>query len=76
MIRALRAYVESNPELLDGDTQLAALLRQFMLELKHLPNYLSDSPTRDAPAASLGATEEGSDPGGGGGDDPGDNGSY
>ena len=45
------------PELLEGDTQLADLLRKFLLESKHLPNYLlSDSdgqgaPTREEPPA-------------------------
>jgi hypothetical protein len=75
-IAALRTYLKSNPELLDGESQLAALLRQFMLESKHLPNYLSDSPTRDSPGASVGAAEEGSDPGDDGGGDQDDNGSY
>lgn len=58
-VSALRRYLEANPGLLEGDTQLAQLLRTFLLESKHLPNYLtSDSPIGDA----LGEREsEGSD---------------
>jgi hypothetical protein len=41
---ALQLYLERYPELLEGDTQLAELLRMFLLQSKHLPNYLlSDS---------------------------------
>jgi len=58
-ISGLQAYLAVNAELLEGDGQLAILLRRFLLESKHLPNYLSDSPI----AAPL---EEGSDSG----DDP------
>jgi hypothetical protein len=67
-VAALRSYLERNPGLLEGDSQLAVLLRQFLLESRHLPNYLSDSPLSD----TLGPTEQGSDAG----DDPDDNGSY
>ena len=43
-VAALRTYLEQYPELLEGDTQLAGLLRKFLLDAKHLPNYLlSDS---------------------------------
>lgn len=48
-VSGLRSYLAANPELLEGDTQLAELLRTFLLESKHLPNYLtSDSPLGDA----------------------------
>ena len=39
-VAALRTYLEQYPELLEGDTQLAVLLRKFLLDAKHLPNYL------------------------------------
>ena len=75
-VAALRTYLEQYPELLEGDTQLAVLLRRFLLDAKHLPNYLlSDT--------EAGAPEEPADgpagPAGGpgdGGPDPGDNGIY
>lgn len=60
-VGALRAYVAQNPELAQGDDELAVLLRKFMLEAKHLPNYLSDSPTRSSQSP---------------GDDDDNNGSY
>lgn len=47
-VTALRSYVAQNPELAQGNDDLAVLLRKFMLEAKHLPNYLSDSPARSA----------------------------
>jgi hypothetical protein len=46
-VAALRTYLERYPELLEGDAQLAVLLRKFLLESKHLPNYLL-SDTRDS----------------------------
>jgi len=79
-VAGLRIYLEMYPELLEGDTQLSVLLRKFLLESKHLPNYLlSDSGvgnmvgTLETPAAerpSGGAPDEGSDPGDDVGPDP------
>ena len=65
-VAALRSYVASNPELAEGDDELAVLLRRFLLEAKHLPNMLSDSD----PDASRSAQSPGA------GNDDGDNGSY
>lgn len=48
-VAALRSYLDTNPELLEGDSRLAVLLRRFVLESKHLPNLLSDS---DPPSSS------------------------
>ena len=43
-VAALQEYLDIYPELLEGDTELASLLRMFLLQSKHLPNYLlSDS---------------------------------
>ena len=62
-IGALRSYLEQYPDLLDGDSQLAILLRKFLLKSKHLPNYLlSDDPTQEPSGAANDG--EGSDPDG------------
>lgn len=57
-VSGLQAYLAVNAELLEGEGQLAILLRRFLLESRHLPNYLSDSPN-----AGGAPTEEGSDSG-------------
>jgi hypothetical protein len=81
-VAALRTYLERYPELLQGDAQLAVLLRRFLLESKHLPNYLlSDSDTRGGEtqaAEPRGAGRPGRDAADGGGADPDgpDNGIY
>ena len=79
-VAGLRTYLETYPELLEGDTQLSVLLRKFLLESKHLPNYLlSDSgvgnlvDAQDTPAVqapSGGAPDDGADPDDDGGTDP------
>ncbi len=65
-VAALRAYVARNPELAEGNDDLAILLRKFMLEAKHLPNYLSDSGPSDVARSAQSP----------GGDDDNNNGSY
>lgn len=67
-VAALRTYVSRNPELAQGDDELAVLLRRYLLEAKHLPNMLSDSAPADTPSRSA------QSPGAGNDDD--DNGSY
>jgi hypothetical protein len=75
-IDGLRAYLEANPDLLEGDSQLAILLRRFMAEALDIATYLAFEPDlRDAlggvaalPPASdedeeEDVIEEGSDPG-------------
>jgi hypothetical protein len=73
-IDGLRAYLEANPDLLEGDSQLAILLRRFMAEALDIATYLAFEPDlRDAlggvaalPPASdedEDDVEEGSDPG-------------
>ncbi len=48
-VAALRDYLDTNPELLEGETPLAVLLRRFMRELGDLPAYLAFAPDlRDA----------------------------
>jgi hypothetical protein len=47
-VAALRSYLDRYPELLEGDTELAVLLRRFLLESKHLPNYLLSDSDSDA----------------------------
>lgn len=61
-VAALQAYLQGNPELLEGDSQLSTLLRQFLLEARRLPGYLSDSPTSNALRSQVGP-DEGSDSG-------------
>jgi hypothetical protein len=78
-VGGLRAYLETNPELLEGDSELAALLRRFLAASAEVTTYLAfeedlsevfDRILADSPV------EEGSDPGDdpappGGGQDPG-----
>lgn len=48
-VEALRAYILLRPELLEGDTPLAALLREFMEESVNVAEYLGFEPDlRDA----------------------------
>ncbi|MBA3324487.1 MAG: hypothetical protein H0T41_04195 [Rhodobacteraceae bacterium] len=79
-VAALRSFLNLNPELLEGETQLAILLRRFLEESNDLTSFLAYAPDlRDAVIATPPATEEppvdeGSDPGDGpdgGGNDPG-----
>jgi len=79
-VAALRSFLDLNPELLEGETQLAILLRRFLEESNDLTFFLAYAPDlRDAVIATPAATEEppvneGSDPGDGpdgGGNDPG-----
>jgi hypothetical protein len=39
-VQALRSYLEQNPELTEGDTTLAQLLRRFMVESVDIGSYL------------------------------------
>lgn len=39
-VAALRAYVERNPELLEGESEMARLLREFLRASGELPAYL------------------------------------
>jgi hypothetical protein len=39
-VAGLRAYIERNPELLEGDSEMAQLLRQFLQDTEQLPSYL------------------------------------
>ena len=78
-VAGLRAYIDRYPELLDGDSQLAVLLRRFMLESRHLPNYLLSDSVPGGGADQTGDPPRAAGPGddgGGGTDDPDDNGSY
>ena len=48
-VAALCGYLDANPELLEGETQLAALLRQFQRESRDLTSCLGIEPNlRDA----------------------------
>lgn len=61
-VEALRAYLRLNPALLDGDTPLAALLREFMTRSENLANYLGFEPDlRDAVRAAR-ADDDNADP--------------
>lgn len=39
-VAGLRAYIERNPELLDGESEMARLLREFWRASDELPDYL------------------------------------
>lgn len=66
-VAALCDYLDQYPELLEGDTQLSLLLRQFRRESEDLTSCLGIEPNlRDALVrnpALLGRQEEGSDSG-------------
>jgi hypothetical protein len=68
-VAALRSFVESNPEILDGEGQLAILLRRFMVASRDLNAYISsgggvaDVLAGFAEITGELPTEEGSDPG-------------
>jgi hypothetical protein len=48
-VRALRLYLQRYPDLMEGDGQLAALLREFYAESSDVTNYLRFEPDiRDA----------------------------
>lgn len=76
-VAALRRFLELNPELLEGETQLALLLKRFLDESNDITNFLNYAPDlRDAlspPEQQEAPVDEGSDPGDGpgGGGDPG-----
>lgn len=77
-VAALRSFIERNPELLEGDTQLAVLLRNFLDESEGLTRFLTYAPDlRDAiaaPSTPEPPVDEGSDSGedpDGEGSDPG-----
>lgn len=78
-VTALRTYIEANPELIEGEGTLAALLRRFMAESVDIATYLAMDPDlEDALVGQLSAgtdpVDEGSDPGDddGGGEGPDD----
>jgi hypothetical protein len=53
-VAGLRDYIARNPELLEGDTEMAQLLRQFLRASDELPAYLGyrgDAVTDGAPGA-------------------------
>ncbi|NBB71988.1 MAG: hypothetical protein GVY33_16955 [Alphaproteobacteria bacterium] len=55
-VAGLRAYIDRNPELLEGDTEMARLLREFLRESGELPGYLGyrdDAPGVSEPGAQL-----------------------
>lgn len=53
-VEALRAYILLRPELLEGDTPLAGLLREFMEESVNVAEYLGFEPNlRDTVAQSI-----------------------
>jgi hypothetical protein len=68
-VAALRSFVEGNPEVLEGDGQLAILLRRFMVASRDLNAYLSSGGGMNnllsdfAQITSEVTIEEGSDPG-------------
>lgn len=78
-VGGLRAYLEANPELLEGDSELAALLRRFLAASAEVTTYLAfDEDLSEVFDRILAENpvEEGSDPGDdpappGGGQDPG-----
>ena len=43
-MQALRDYIEQHPELTEGDTTLAQLLRRFMVESVDVGSYLGFKP--------------------------------
>ncbi len=53
-VAGLRTYLEQNPELLDGDTEIARLLEEFLRISEELPAYLSyeDDLAEDGPNTS------------------------
>jgi hypothetical protein len=57
-IAELRTYLQDNPDLLEGDTRLALLLRRFFAESRNLTSYLSD---RSELRSTLRAASEGPD---------------
>ena len=75
-VEALRSYLELHPELLEGETQLALLLRRFLAESANLTSFLGyssdlrdalDSPESDEPPVDE-FPDPGEEPTGGGGD--------
>jgi len=55
-VAGLRAYLDRNPELLESDTEMARLLREFLRESGELPGYLGyrdDAPAASEPGAQL-----------------------
>jgi len=55
-VAGLRAYLDRNPELLEGDTEMARLLREFVRESGELPGYLGyqdDAPGATDPDAQI-----------------------
>lgn len=64
-IPGLRRFLETNPELLAGDTELALLLRRFIAESRNLPAFMTTSDLQNAIAAAAPdpRIDEGSDDG-------------
>lgn len=57
-VAALRGYLQLNPDLLDGGTELSALLRDFMDDSTNVTKFLAIEPnlrreTRDEPIGSF-----------------------
>ena len=70
-VEGLRAYIEANPELLDGDGPLAALFRRFLVESEDLATYLGLQPDlSEGVGALLGDVETPPEQGSDGGGEP------
>ncbi len=64
-VSALEAFIEDNPELLEGEEPIAVLLRRFVEELKDLPTFLAVNPNLSESLGFLAreTLQEGSDAG-------------
>jgi hypothetical protein len=60
-VAALRAFLQENPELLEGDTTLAILLREFMINTRSLSAFFAFEPDLRDAIRSGEPLEEGSD---------------
>ncbi len=78
-VAELRAYLLENPDLVEGETRIALLLRRFLAELQNLTNFLSntselrstlgaasDAPDRDDDVLEEGSNSDEVEPAGGG----------
>ena len=64
-LKALRSFLDVNPDLLEGDSRVAALLRRFVTETDELPVYLGYdfNDTLDELSGLAGVEEQGSSSG-------------
>lgn len=63
-VEGLQRFIDDNPNLLEGDTSIAVLLRRFVLELEDLPTFLAVYPNlSDSLVELVPQLEEGSDSG-------------